>query len=334
MCGICGIVHLDRERTVDRLRLEKMTDAIMHRGPDGSGYFLDDSVGLGHRRLSIIDLNTGDQPMYSVDRDIVLVFNGEIYNYVELTEELKKLGHRFRTNSDTEVIINAYKQWGVDCQTRFNGMWSFAIWDCNTKSLFLSRDRIGEKPLYFAIQDDTLLFASEIKSLLAYGIRAEPNLEFLELYLYLGFVPSPYTFYKGIRQLNPGTCLILKDKQITEPKYWDLPEINEKDLVTDKTVVQEQFKKLFMDSVRLRMRSDVPFGAFLSGGLDSTSIVSIMSDISNYPVETFTIGFNEKSYDERTLAKEVAEMYQTNHHETVVEPKSFEYSLDLVFKAF
>ncbi len=330
MCGICGIAHFDKERDVDHLKLENMTKAILHRGPDGHGYYVEQNIGLGHRRLSIIDLHTGDQPMYSSDGNQVLVFNGEIYNYLELTKTLTKLGHNFKTHSDTEVIINAYKQWGLECHNKFNGMWSFALWDKQKQLLLLSRDRIGEKPLYYTIQDNTLVFGSEIKSLIPYGIQAKPCLELLELYLYLGFIPAPYTYYKGIKKLSAGSYVVLRDGKLIEGRYWNLPDVNESDLNTDKEYIEKEFLRLFKDSINLRMRSDVPFGAFLSGGLDSASIVSVMSDISNIPVETFTIGFKEKNYDERKLARQVAEMNETKHHEQIVEPSSFENSINKI----
>src|SRR5436190_8026204 len=197
MCGIAGIFHFDADRCVDARVVRKMTDSLSHRGPDGEGFYIHRNIGLGHRRLSIIDLHTGNQPMFSEDGLIAIVFNGEIYNYIELREELKSLGHKFRTNSDTEVIIEAYKRWGSDCQDKFNGMWAFALWDNQKQQLFLSRDRIGEKPLYYAILGDTLIFGSEIKSLFAYGLPTEYNMDLLEIYLTLSFIPAPYTFYKG-----------------------------------------------------------------------------------------------------------------------------------------
>lgn len=327
MCGIAGILHFDKDRKADKSVLMKMTESISYRGPDGDGFYLQNNLGLGHRRLSIIDLPTGEQPMFNEDKSIVLVFNGEIYNYIELREELKKEGYIFKTSSDSEVIIKAYEKWGIDCQKKFNGMWAFALWDNFKRQLFLSRDRIGEKPLQYAVFENTFVFGSEIKSILAYGVPKIPNYELLDLYLTLSYIPTPYTFFKDIHKLKPGHCLIIHDSNIKEHKYWDLPEIDENNMKSDKKSIYENFSQLLTDSVKLRMRSDVPYGAFLSGGLDSSSIVSIMSKISTFPVETFTIGFKEKSYDERNLAAAVAKKFQTNHHEYVVEPDSFDESL-------
>lgn len=330
MCGITGVIHFDTDRPIDQDRLKKMTDIISHRGPDGEGFHIAKNLGLGHRRLAIIDLSTGDQPMYSEDGALVVVFNGEIYNYIELKGELQKLGHVFKTTSDTEVIIKAYQQWGLDCQVKFNGMWAFALWDNHQNHLLISRDRIGEKPLNYTRYDNSLIFGSEIKSLLAYGIPKKPALEYLELYLYLGFIPSPYTFYQNIYKLHAGNYLLVKDGQVQEHSYWNLPDISENDLISDEKQVFENFSELFIDSVKIRMRSDVPFGAFLSGGLDSASIVAEMSKIQKTPVETFTIGFIQKEFDERALAREVAGKYQTNHHDYTVEPGQFDEALNTV----
>jgi asparagine synthase (glutamine-hydrolysing) len=327
MCGIAGFLHFDQQKFAEPAVIKKMTDTISYRGPDGEGFFVDNNIALGHRRLAIIDLNTGHQPMFNEDKTLAMVFNGEIYNYIELREELIQAGHRFTTTSDSEVIIKAYQEWGTGCQNKFNGMWAFAIWDFKKQQLFLSRDRIGEKPLHYSIFNNTLVFASEIKSLFAYGIPDEPNLELLEIYLTLSYIPAPFTFYKHIKKLKPGHCLLVSVNQIREEKYWDLPEIDEDRMHTDKRKVYENFEFLFQDSVKLRMRSDVPYGAFLSGGLDSSSIVALMSEISSFPVETFTIGFKEKAYDERDLAALVAKQFNTHHHEYIVEPESFDESL-------
>ena len=330
MCGITGFLHFDRERKADPVVIKKMADTISHRGPDGEGYYLHENLALGHRRLSIIDLSTGDQPMFNEDKSIALIFNGEIYNYIELREELKKSGYHFQTTSDSEVIIKAYQEWGVECQNKFNGMWAFALWDDRKKQLLLSRDRIGEKPLHYAIFENTLIFGSEIKTILTYGVPKIPNLELLEIYLTLSYIPAPFTFYKNIHKLKAGHCLVIHGDHVNEHQYWDLPEIDENNMLTNKNEVYENFESLFTDSVKIRMRSDVPYGAFLSGGLDSSSIVALMSKISSFPVETFTIGFKEKSYDERDLALIVANQFHTSHHESTVEPETFEESLNHV----
>jgi asparagine synthase (glutamine-hydrolysing) len=334
MCGIAGILHQDPTRRVDRDTLRLMTRALSHRGPDGEGYFEDGNIGLGHRRLAIIDLATGSQPMCSADGNFVLVFNGEIYNYLELKAELRNLGHDFVTSSDTEVIIAAYKQWGCECQQKFNGMWAFALWDSRQKQLFLSRDRIGEKPLHYSVQDGTFVFGSEIKSLLAYGSDYKPATELLNVYLSLGYVPAPYTFYRGISRLLPGHYLVVRDGNVQDRTYWDLPRITESDMRSDAKPIYEEFEECFLDAIRLRMRSDVPYGAFLSGGLDSASVVGAMSAQGSLPVETFTIGFAERAFDERHLAKEVAERFRTNHHEGMAVPEMFDEVLQKVLLHF
>ncbi len=290
MCGIAGILHFDVHRPVDPKVLRRMTSVLSHRGPDGEGLFIEPNIGLGHRRLAIIDLSTGGQPMFSKEKSLVIVFNGEIYNYLELKEELKSLGHTFDTTSDTEVILSAYEEWGFDCQKKFNGMWAFAIWDVRQRCLFLSRDRIGEKPLYFSLRDNSILFGSEIKSILASGFRYEPAMHLLHIYLSFGWVPAPHTFYQGISKLAPGRFLIVKDGKVDERAYWDLPALDEADMRKDAQRIYEEFGNCFADSVKIRMRSDVPYGAFLSGGLDSSSVVAAMSEQSRSPIETFTIG--------------------------------------------
>lgn len=330
MCGISGYLHFEKERLVDAEVLKRMTDKIAHRGPDGDGFYYKNNLALGHRRLAIIDLNTGEQPMYSIDGKIVIVFNGEIYNYLELKRELTELGNTFVTESDTEVIINAYRNWGIDCQTRFNGMWAFALWDMEMQRLFISRDRMGEKPLYYRVYDNSLIFASEIKSVLEYGFSPKPRLDVLELYLTLGFVPSPYTFYKDIFQLMPGHFILANSDGYRIKTYWDLPGISEDDLENNRQFVEDRFKYLFEDSIKLRMRSDVPFGAFLSGGLDSSCVVATMAKNTQIPIETFTIGFDHKDFDETYLARAVAGKFHTRHHEGTVIPEHFEEALNKV----
>jgi len=330
MCGIAGYINFEKSNTASKDVLKQMTDVIEHRGPDGEGFYLKDNVALGHRRLSIIDLCTGDQPMFNDDKSVAIVFNGEIYNYIELREELITLGHKFKTTSDTEVIIRAYEQWGVDCQSKLNGCWDFAIWDDKEKQMLLSRDRIGEKPLHYSVYNNTFIFGSEIKSLFAFGVPDEKDLSLTELYLYLKCIPAPYTFFKHIKKLRPGHFLLVKGNDVKEIKYWDLPDIDENNMITDKKKVNENFENLLVDSVKIRMRSDVPYGALLSGGLDSASIVAIMSGISKHPIETFTIGYEQNDFDEKDLAQDVADMYKTNHHVYNVVPESFEQSLKQV----
>lgn len=334
MCGISGFLHYDKSRPVSLSALQRMSEAVKHRGPDGQGLYAKGNLAMAHQRLAIIDLSSGDQPMFNEDKSIVIIFNGEIYNYLELRDELKLLGHRFITKSDTEVLIHAYEEWGVGLHNKLNGMWAFAIWDDREKILLLSRDRVGEKPLHYAQYNDTLLFASEIKSILAYGFPREANMEMLEIYLSLGYIPAPFSFIKNIKKLMPGHYAIIKDGHIRTNKYWDLPEIDEQDLLKNQNDVSERFQSLFHDSIRLRMRSDVSYGAFLSGGLDSASVVAVMSQISKQPVETFTVGFDEEEYDESTLASEVAGLFNTSHHLYKVTQDSFEDSLWQVLHSY
>ncbi|HEX7879527.1 MAG TPA: asparagine synthase (glutamine-hydrolyzing) [Candidatus Eisenbacteria bacterium] len=340
MCGITGFLRLDASggssvgasvSDRDRPCLRAMTDACAHRGPDGEGFFDDGICALGHRRLAIIDLSTGDQPMSNSRGDCTIVFNGEIYNYVELKAELEGRGHKFRTQSDTEVILAAYDEWGDACQSRFNGMWAFALWDRRRRRLLISRDRLGEKPLHYAVHGGRLWFASTIRSLIAGGVPPEKCLDLVEVYLVLGYVPGPQTFYKHIRRLPAGNSLVVEGNSNPQVSaWWDLPAVPEAAMLTDRKHVDERFEELFDDSVRIRMRSDVPFGAFLSGGLDSASIVSSMARVSKEPVRTFTIGFDDKEFDERELARLVAERFGTRHREEVVQPETLAHALKLV----
>ncbi len=334
MCGIAGYIHFDSTKSVNPSTLKMMTDCMVYRGPDAEGFFLENNIALGHRRLSILDLDLGAQPMLSDDKNYVLVYNGEIYNYIELREELINLGYNFVTNSDTEVIINAYRAWGYDCQNKFNGMWAFALYDKIDASLFLSRDRIGEKPMHYAVHNNTFVFGSELKCLFAYGIEKEIRLELTEIYLALTNIPAPDTFYKNCFKLKPAHYLIVKNGNVVEKKYWELPQINEEKMITDKKIVYKQFEDLFKDAVRIRMRCDVAFGAFLSGGLDSSSVVSAMSEVSKFPVNTFTIGFNTKDFDESELAQEVATKFKTKHFLGEVEPAEFQESIKKISHHF
>ncbi|HEY5369702.1 MAG TPA: asparagine synthase (glutamine-hydrolyzing) [Hanamia sp.] len=330
MCGISGFFHFDVNRAAKSEVLKKMTDVISHRGPDDEGFYIKQNLALGHRRLSIIDLCTGKQPMFSDDNKIILIFNGEIYNYVELREELIKLGNKFITTSDTEVIINAYRTWGLDCQNHFNGMWAFALWDDSLQRLVLSRDRIGEKPMYYSQFDNTFIFGSEIKAINAYSNQQKPRVDMTELYLSLSFIPAPYTFFENIYQLMPGKYLLVDCNGVKEKSYWNLPDISERELVKDKVYIEKEFARLFDDSVRIRMRSDVDFGAFLSGGLDSSCVVSTMTNHTSKRIQTFTMGFKNKQYDERNLAQLIADKYNTVHHEDIVSSEHFDEALNKI----
>jgi asparagine synthase (glutamine-hydrolysing) len=316
MCGIAGIYQWSGA-SIKREYLENMVNSLAHRGPDGSGIHIDGPVGLGHRRLAIVDPALGQQPMLSDDGKVAVSFNGEIYNYRELRTELLGLGLCFHTDSDTEVILQAYRTWGEDCLKRFNGMWALAIWDAALRRLLLTRDRIGEKPLFYAEHDGALLFASEPKALFAWGYPAELDIGQLEIYLVLGYVPAPYSFFRGMRKLEPGHLLKVTERGIRDSAFWQYPQVPPGEMRTDLAGVREEFESLLADSVRLRMRSDVPFGAFLSGGLDSSSIVALMRRYSD-DVRTFTIGFEEKAFDERDLARLVARNFSTHHNERVI----------------
>ncbi len=326
MCGITGFMHFE-DRPVEENVLKRMMSTLVHRGPDAEGLYIDGSMGLGHRRLAIIDLATGEQPLVEDNNNFALVFNGEIYNYLELRDDLRKRGHQFKTESDTEVVLKAYREWGVDCLSRFNGMWAFALWDKRNGELFLARDRAGEKPLYYSVYNGTFVFGSEAKALLEYGIPPDANGEMTEIYLTLGYIPAPYSFYKHIQKLESGHYLVVRNGVVRDQAYWVLPQIPEREMRVDDYEVCEEFAHLLKDSVKLRMRSDVPFGAFLSGGLDSSSIVALMAETSSHSVETFTIGCDEKAFDERALARQVASSFKTNHHEFVVQQDAFDEAL-------
>jgi asparagine synthase (glutamine-hydrolysing) len=320
MCGIAGFLHRNREEPCDEGVLRRMADTLKHRGPDGEGYFVSGNIAMGHRRLAVIDLNTGDQPMTAADGSLTIVFNGEIYNYLELREKLVARGHHFRTTSDTEVILASYQEWGPRCVEQFNGMWAFALWDGRERRLFCSRDRTGEKPFYYAVNSSTFVFGSEIKALFAYGVEKKIETETLDAYLCFTYVPGRQTFFKGVYKLQPGHSMIVQEGELRETAYWELKLAGSREARVDEARVLEEFEQLFENSVAIRMRSDVPFGTFLSGGLDSASVVATMSGLSDMPVRTCTIGFRNPEFDERHLARLVAHKFGTDHVERVVEP--------------
>jgi asparagine synthase (glutamine-hydrolysing) len=320
MCGIAGFYHRDRERPAATAMLDSMVGTLVHRGPDGQGSLVDGALAIGMRRLAVIDVDHGQQPLWNEDRTIAAIQNGEIYNYRELRAELAGLGHRFATDSDTEVLVHGYEQWGDELVSRLNGMWAFAIWDRGRRRLLLSRDRLGIKPLHWTWDGDTLRFGSEIKALLAGGHPPDIDWETLDAYVAFGFVPEPYSMYRGVRKLPPGCNLVLQEQGTPQLRqYWEVPCVDAADARTDENTVVEEFRALLDDAVRLQMRSDVPLGAFLSGGLDSSSIVALASHHTPHPLTTITIGFAERDFDERALARQVAEMYRTAHHERAVE---------------
>jgi asparagine synthase (glutamine-hydrolysing) len=324
MCGIAGILRSDGAPPDARL-LGAMTGAIAHRGPDGDGFFCDGPVGLGHRRLAIIDLATGDQPMSSDDGSVVLIFNGEIYNFRELRRELEARGATFRTASDTEAIVRAYEAWGVECLGRLRGMFAFALWDKARRRLFLARDRVGIKPLVYAWDGRRLLFASEIKALLEDPeLPRDLDWDALRDYLTLHYIPSPRTIFRSIRKLPPASYLVF-DQDRAEPeirRYWDLhfsadPRPSEADWL-------DGLRFHLTDAVRSHLVSDVPIGAFLSGGVDSSTVVALMAQATAGRVRTFSIGFDDADFDELQHAREVARRYDTQHFEYVVKPNALE----------
>jgi asparagine synthase (glutamine-hydrolysing) len=319
MCGIAGIFDIGGQNPVDRALLSRMTDAIAHRGPDGSGYFVEAGVGLGHRRLAIIDVAHGQQPMLNEDGAVAVVFNGEIYNFQDLIPELEGAGHRFRTASDTEVIVHAWEEWGADCVKRFRGMFAFALYDRNRHVLFLARDRLGKKPLYYTIVASRfLLFASELKALLVHPmVEKQLNLEAVDDYFALGYVPDPATIYRGIFKLPPAHHFLgIRGKPLAQPtEYWRLSFT---DCPIEEVAASRELIARLNEAVRIRLISEVPLGAFLSGGVDSSGVVASMARQTDAPVKTFAIGFGTGGVDELAHAARVARLYRTQHHEQQV----------------
>ncbi len=323
MCGIVGIVN-SGQRSVDRKVLERMNRCIVHRGPDEDGFYVNESVALAMRRLSIIDLAGGQQPIHNHDKTKWIVFNGEIYNFQELRKDLEKRGHKFYTNCDTEAIIHLYDEYGADCVQHLRGMFAFAIWDERDKSLFIARDRLGKKPLLYSHQPNgDLIFGSEFTALLSHpSISREVDFDAIDNYLTYLCVPAPQTAFKQIRKLEPAHWLRWKDGKIEIKRYWSLDfskkiKISEAEAITETT-------RILRDATRLRMISDVPLGAFLSGGVDSSTVVALMAQESSQPVKTFSIGFEEQDFSELKYAKMVAEHVGAEHHEFIVRPNALE----------
>jgi len=326
MCGITGIFNTRGGGDISRAVLQRMNDSQLHRGPDEGSLHIEPGVGLGHRRLSIIDIATGQQPLFNEDGSVVVVFNGEIYNYQELIPELQALGHVFHTKSDTEVIVHAWESWGANCVKRFRGMFAFALWDRNQQTFFMARDRLGVKPMYYAVLDDgTLLFGSELKSILAHGgLRRDIDPLAVEEYFALGYVAEPRTIFKQAQKLLPAhTLTIRRGQPIPQPvEYWDVKFTL--DNPVSEADAQAELVQRLQESVRLRMVAEVPLGAFLSGGVDSSAVVATMAGLSKDPVNTCSIGFDDPAFNESAFAQLVADRYQTNHRLEMVKSDDFD----------
>ncbi len=320
MCGIAGIVSANRSDRIEEAVVRRMCNAIVHRGPDDEGLLARQNTGLGMRRLSIIDLAGGHQPIFNEDRSAWIVFNGEIYNFPELRPELEAKGHRFTTHSDTETIVHLYEEFGADCVQKLRGMFAFALWDEKRQKLLIARDRLGKKPLHYALHREKLYFASEIKSILAVAPElAEINRAALLQYMYLGYIPDPATAFVGIHKLPPGHLLEFERGEVRIRKYWDLPQYGTHQPSSEEECLEELERRL-AEAVRIRLISDVPLGAMLSGGTDSSTVVALMARASAKPVKTFAIGFKQSDFDESKYARIVADKFGTDHHELILEP--------------
>jgi len=326
MCGIAGIVSADRLAPEDRDRAIAMRDIITHRGPDDAGLFADDRAALAHRRLSIVDLAAGHQPLANERDDVWVVFNGEIYNHASVRPELESAGHQYKTRCDTETIIHAYEQWGDACVNRFRGMFAFAIWDTQRRRLLLARDRLGIKPLYWARAGSRLLFGSEIKSILASGlVRREANETALPELLGTRYLSGTETLFKDVHRLLPGHILVFENGDVIIRQYWDVPtgERNpEIDGMSEADAV-DRFRALLEDAVRTRLMADVPLGMFLSGGLDSSAIAALMAKMIDRPLQTFSVAFKERSFSELDYARQVSTAIRADAHEVVIDDKDF-----------
>ncbi|MBK7704643.1 MAG: asparagine synthase (glutamine-hydrolyzing) [Acidobacteria bacterium] len=332
MCGIAGFISKDAAETAGRERLlDAMCRVITHRGPDEQGTIVKDRAALGMRRLSIIDLKSGQQPIFDCSGNLAIVFNGEIYNYRDLKKDLEARGHKFKTHSDTETIVHAYEEFGADCVKFLRGMFAFAIYDFRDESLFIARDRVGKKPLFYSLRPDgDLVFGSELKSLLEFGIDREIDYAALDSYLTFGYVPEEFCIFKGVRKLLPGHFLKFQNGSVTTNQYWDFDYSGTDEAKTEAEYVELVRDKL-REAVRIRLVSEVPLGAFLSGGVDSSSIVALMSEFSETPVKTFSIGFNEDTFSELKFARVAAKRFETEHHEFIVTPDLVEVVDQLVW---
>jgi asparagine synthase (glutamine-hydrolysing) len=326
MCGITGIVDLTGRRTIDERLLRAMNGRIGHRGPDGDGFHFEPGVGFGHRRLAIIDVEGGKQPVYNEDHTVVVTYNGEIFNFKEVEAELLQRGHKFRTRCDTEVIVHAWEEWGERSLERFNGMFAFAVWDQRKQQLFIARDRLGVKPLYYTVlPNGMLLFASELKALLVHpevSRRVDPQA--VEEYFAFGYVPDPKSIYLDVKKLEPGAYISVKrGSKVAPVRYWDVPLFGDRNPGGAPATWERELRERLQESVRKRLVSDVPLGAFLSGGIDSSAVVAMMREIGASKILTCSIGFREPRYDESKYAQMVADQKQTDHKTEVVEASDY-----------
>jgi asparagine synthase (glutamine-hydrolysing) len=324
MCGIAGMAQNHPDGSIDRAAIHRMCEAIVHRGPDDEGLFVKAGIGLGMRRLSIIDIEGGHQPVFNEDKSIGIVFNGEIYNFPELRSELLARGHHFSTHTDTEVIVHLYEEHGADCVQKLRGMFAFALYDERAGRLLLARDRLGIKPLHYALHNGTLLFASEMRAILA--VRpdlAQVDQAALLLYMYFGYIPDPATAFQSIRKLPPGHLLEFEKGQIRLRQYWDFPQYGTFEPASEEELLEELEFRL-AEAVRIRLIADVPLGAMLSGGTDSSTIVALMARAMSQPVKTFSIGFRQADFNEAPYARIVAKKFGTDHHELILDPNILE----------
>jgi asparagine synthase (glutamine-hydrolysing) len=334
MCGITGFISKDRDAP-NALRselLERMCSSIAYRGPDEQGMLVRGRAALGMRRLSIIDVKTGQQPIFNESGDLAIVFNGEIYNFQQIRRELESLGHSFKTNSDTEAILHSFEEFGESCLQKLRGMFAFAIWDFRSESLFIARDRVGKKPLFYTLADSgDFVFGSELKTLLVHGgVKKEVDLAALDAYLSFGYVPEEFCILRNVRKLPPGHFLSFRNGVIETSKYWDF-DLTPAAIEHSESEWADLLRDKIRQAVKLRLISEVPLGAFLSGGVDSSTIVGLMSQLSDQPVKTFSIGFREDSFDELKYARIAANHFRTEHHEFVVTPDLFDLIGEIVW---
>jgi asparagine synthase (glutamine-hydrolysing) len=318
MCGICGIVSFEGGHVTDKSILQRMNQTLYHRGPDDDGYYQDSQASLAMRRLSIIDLFTGQQPIANENGDVWVVYNGEIYNFQSIRAELQQRGHQFKTQTDTEIIVHAYEEYGDECVKRFNGMFALALWDSRRCRLLIARDHLGIKPLYYWAGQDKLVFGSELKALVAHpDVPRQINLTAVDLFLSLEYIPSPLTIYENVFKLPAGHILVVEDGELKLSQYWD---VLHQPIGETEDECAETLAGLLKEAVQIRLISDVPLGAFLSGGIDSSAVVGYMSQFGSKPVQTFSIGFEDDTYNELPYAEAVAKHFCTDHHYEVLNP--------------